>query len=656
MRRLAALVFAWTSCLAFAQECRVPPANLPDADELMRVEEARRKLDLATRALSFRFDRPERKKSLAAPPKGPGPEVMLVMGRVVRLPVQEIEVKDGDEVVRMRVLPGTTEDQALAGLRRERARKASQPPLASAIEASDLEEIQRLLRAGARVDSPEKNSAGKPRGWVARAAGGWALREYEARGDLEREREVAVRHVAIIEALLAAGSDPTDKDGDSSAIASIPYRMSDGEKTPGAFEIARRLLQAGDPLDKRVGADEGPLDRAARRDDAELLNWMLRYGRPSQASKDSGLRNAFAAGSWDSALALLASGADPNQTSGPGSTARLLDAAMNGPRRVVKAMIAHKADLTVAVSGGLTPLILAMHDHELMKDLLEGGADANARTAPEGMSVLHYAVYSGWPSDVDVERYPAVRGGRRASAETRAQSVALLLQHGARADVADAKGRTPIELTSPDDVRIIGSLIIAGSVQTKGGILGALELRNETLATAIAKRRPDLARSDCALVYHAASAGAVTTLEALLAAGASASTNREGDRFTPLMVAASAGHASAVRLLLDKGAIIDHQIEFRATKEEEAQARALLEKLGASQAQAESMIIEDRKRRSGTSALMLAARSGREEVVRLLLERGANAALKDGRERTALDYAKGSRAPSAPAVVRLLTR
>lgn len=638
MRLLIAALLVLLSAQVAARNCVLPPVSLPDAQEARQLEEKLRAYEEETRDLGPRPDRPMQRKSLAtavlgadvpcrAPPPGiAGPDAC------VSEPYEEVEVVENGKVRKMRIVKGE------AARLHWPLRTPARSELAKAVEAGDLEQVKRLLAAGARVDQPQKDWVGGIGGWIASATAGWYGDARRAQGDLSRERSLAVKHLAIIEALLAAGAG-RDPKADQHAVSAIPFRLSSGEVTPGAFELARRLMELGYAVDLQPGASAGLLDTAARIDDVERLQLMLRHGKPQQASRDSALRTALRHQSWASAVALLEAGADPNAPDNRPS----LDMAMNAPRKMLKALIAAKVNPNVAVSGGLTPLALVMHDHELMRDFLELGANPNA-VMSEDTSALHYAVYTGWPSDLEANRHLGLRGARHAGAATRLRSVELLLRYGARADANQKPGRSPLFLATPRDHAIIGALMpSAGNVAARD-VTMALEGRNETLATAFVRHAPEVARAECALLHLAASAGASSTVAALLGAGASPAVVAGADGRTAHMLAALGGHVEALRVLLDHGRVpIDQATVSNFSRGDEPLAR----------------IAKGRRQQAGgTTALMFAAHYGHEAVVRLLLERGADPSRKDGRGHTALDYAReGPRRSSAvPALLQGATR
>ncbi|HEX7598712.1 MAG TPA: ankyrin repeat domain-containing protein [Polyangia bacterium] len=119
---------------------------------------------------------------------------------------------------------------------------------------------------------------------------------------------------------------------------------------------------------------------------------------------------------------LLAAGADPNVRDEDGRTP-LHQAVLGNSLAILLLLIEAKADLNAADHNAWTPLHFAAQEYlpDLARMLLAGGADPNARD-DEGCSVLWRAVFSA--------------GGR-------VDLVRLLLDKGAKDDLANLAGETP---------------------------------------------------------------------------------------------------------------------------------------------------------------------------------------------------------------------
>jgi ankyrin repeat protein len=106
-------------------------------------------------------------------------------------------------------------------------------------------------------------------------------------------------------------------------------------------------------------------------------------------------------------------------------------------------------------------------------------------------------------------------------------------------------------------------------------------------------------------------------IELLLDRGANVSAGHESG-FTPLRAAAHHGHASTVRLLLERGALADIDLQDKM----------------------------------GCTPLMWAANCGSPEMVRTLLSYGAERGLKNNEGRTAIDIALGRGHENVAAIIR----
>jgi uncharacterized protein len=152
----------------------------------------------------------------------------------------------------------------------------------------------------------------------------------------------------------------------------------------------------------------------------------------------------------------------------------------------------------------------------------------------------------------------------------------------------------------------------------------------------------ELAEDDAFVLYVAAAIGDVANLTAAIERGADPNATIAGQPgWTPLMIAAADGHEAAVRALLAVGGDPNRRndlgrtaLMFASSYGFTAVARALLDG-GADP----NVVPADRTR---WTALMAAACAGRADVTQLLLERGANAALKAANGQTPLACARGN--------------
>jgi ankyrin repeat protein len=415
----------------------------------------------------------------------------------------------------------------------------------------------------------------------------------------------------------------------------VPTRTRTGERVPQSVETIAALLRRTPDVDP-------PLYVAAQNGDRELLDLMMRGRSVSQHALDGALANAIRYHAWDIAVAALDAGADPNsgellnRVFGPGWTVR----------PVVKAMIARKVNPNVGITGGHTPLTMAIHDQELMEGFLANGADPNRQSYFEGQTALHFAVSVVAPS-VSNSTSAGFPQYRLSNPDLRLRSVRLLLHYRADVNAVDKSGRTPLMIAR--DPELITTLLDAGGVVRPPADLGpigwALGQRNETLATELVKRNREMARADCTVIFRAASLGFVSTLDALLAQGISASAIASDDSGeTPLIRAARGGHEDAVSFLVDRRAAkVDERARPRIYPVDTLTVGGYVPLLLPDDAARKLRNSTSYRSSGGQTALMAAAERRHVEVIRVLLARGADVNAIDHTGRTALDYAEATR-------------
>ena len=194
----------------------------------------------------------------------------------------------------------------------------------------------------------------------------------------------------------------------------------------------------------------------------------------------------------------------------------LLVAVHNGDADVVRALLDGGADANKArTDGGSTPLLMAAQEGhaEVVRMLLDGGADANKATTDNGTTPLLWAAQKG-----------------------HAEVVRMLLDGGADANKATTdNGETPLLWAGQEGhVEVARMLLDCGADVNK-----ASTNDGETP------------------LYVAAEAGHVGVVRALLESGAGVDVNaaRSDGNGSPLSVACQRGHCKIVSLLLDHNAV-----------------------------------------------------------------------------------------------------
>lgn len=282
--------------------------------------------------------------------------------------------------------------------------------------------------------------------------------------------------------------------------------------------------------------------------------------------------------------------------------ARTLFAAIRaGDKKVVAALLADRSLAKKTDSYGSTPLMHAAlySDADAMGLLLAAGADVNVANS-DGMTALMWAV-----GNLDKTR--------------------LLIDKGAKVDVRTELGRTPLLIAST----YAGNVDVVRLLLQQGAKVADIDQFGETPLTSAAKR------------------GDAQVVEALIKAGADL---QAGGR-APLVWAAEEGNVETVACLLRNGAgknqvHLNQALFSAAVRGPVAAVQLLLERGGDPSARAGF---------AGYTPLMGAAYSelNSAEMVKLLLDKGADVKIQGANGETALSLAKKR---GRTAVVELLEK
>jgi ankyrin repeat protein len=405
-------------------------------------------------------------------------------------------------------------------------------PLHCAVSGGHRAMVEALLARGAKLEARD-STGGTP---LHLAAENGFLSVAEAllqRGaDLEAENSTANGRQTPLERAAAKGH------------ASLATMLVDkGAKFRGALwqavmnghpETLAKLLELGARPDADTTPDTSPLLAAVERNQSEAVKLLLAAkANPNRDLPRKPLVLAAAGKQPAIARQLLVADANPN-TPGtlrgplppPGNnlsspvgeiTMTPLQVAV-GKRDVamVKLLLEFKADPNTRAhekSGWGTPLSpltrWAMAEPEILKALLDAGADANAEISPGEASWTLLAM---------------------AAQQYSAETIELLLAHGAKPDGFEDEGETPLRRVAA-----------RGCVDCVKALLAA-------------KADPNLAATNgWTPLFNAISSGNREVMELLIAAGADVNRARPG-RWTPLHSAVSWHSREMVELLLQKGA------------------------------------------------------------------------------------------------------
>jgi uncharacterized protein len=276
-------------------------------------------------------------------------------------------------------------------------------------------------------------------------------------------------------------------------------------------------------------------------------------------------------GNRDAVRALLKDGADVNTTQADGMTA-LHWAAQKGDVELAKVLLFASANLKATTRiGGYTPLLIASKngDAAMIETLTTAGADANTPTM-NGTTPLMLASAAGKPAAVkalidhgaNVNAKENVKGETAltfAAALGRADVIRILTANGAdlkvttkAVDLTDFAKEEQERLAAERGLNAGGQAGRGGAPGGRGGapqgpqIAGVTRQYNYTELVAF--------WGGLAPMHLAARQGEIESVKALIDAGADVNQPGAGDPVTPLLIATMNGHFDLAKVLLDKGA------------------------------------------------------------------------------------------------------
>ena len=317
------------------------------------------------------------------------------------------------------------------------------------------------------------------------AHGAHANEHERVRGQTALMWTVAERHAQVAAALLAAGADV----GARTAGGFTPLLFAAQQ---GDTASARLLLDAGADVDETGGDGSTALLVATESRHAGMVRFLVDAGADLDAigTGRTALHAAVQNERPDIAHLLLAAGADPNArlerglprvagdlsvTSGPltliGATPFWL-AAKFADLETMRLLADHGADTTRTNAGGTTPLMVAAGIGWV------DGSDRYGRVAFDGntarrerhdLAAVELAVaLGGDPDTVNDHGQTAMHGAAYMGGDT---IVRYLAGRGARVDVADNAGRTPLSIA--EGLYVGGTFVVRGSTAALLRELGA---------------------------------------------------------------------------------------------------------------------------------------------------------------------------------------
>jgi ankyrin repeat protein len=305
-------------------------------------------------------------------------------------------------------------------------------PLYRAAETGNLQEVQKLVEAGAGLDS--RNTYPEDTPFFLK----WLPGTRHLAGLSPLHAAAENQHVDIVTYLIVNGADVNVRD-DHARTTLLRVAASHGD-----MEIVKLLVDGGadvDPVDSRGFT---PLIHSAEQGNAALARYLLSKGALAERHTRNGqtaLHFAAENGNAEIASALLANGAQVNQTFEKVQPVLQL-AVLNGHGDVIEALLEAGADPNLHAPG-TTPLLgTAAYEGErrTVELLLEYGADVNRISG--GRSAVHYAAEKGYH-----------------------EILSALILCGADIELTDAEtNRTPLQIAVEDNhVETVTALLEAGA-------------------------------------------------------------------------------------------------------------------------------------------------------------------------------------------------
>jgi ankyrin repeat protein len=485
------------------------------------------------------------------------------------------------------------------------------------------------------------------------------------------------------------------------AIAAPGLRIVDAAMNDDASTV-RALIQQKADVDAPAADGTTALMWAARSGDLSLVDALLAAGANPKAQDRYGLtpvRLACENAGAQIIRRLLDAGADPNSPDPEGTTALMIAARTEGGTEAVKLLLERGAAVNAKDSVGSTALMWAVRaNHPDVADMLiHRDAEINARTrkgqpparrAPDSGGGSHGLgiVRGGWPERGYQEPTPgemtallyAARDGRIEIART-------LLAAKANVNQPEANGISPLQMAITNNHIELAQLLLE-----HGADVNATDWWGRTpLWASVDLRDLEVNKTEDNGVNRAA---ALHLIQALLDRGANVNPRTKEQpplrRWlmplsdiswvdftgqTPFLRAALSADLAVMHLLLDKGA--DSNIPtFAGTTP--MMAAAGVNWVGGQTYSESHQFLEAVKlcldhgadvnavNSMGMTAIIGAANRGSNDILELLVEKGASLNVKDKQGRTPLVWAKGVflatnppvEKPSTMALIEKLTR
>jgi ankyrin repeat protein len=444
---------------------------------------------------------------------------------------------------------------------------------------------------------------------------------------------------------------------------------------------ALRLIDQKADVNARSSDGTTALHWAAHNADVELVDRLIRAGAEVNSKNNYGsapILEAVSAGNTAVIERLLKAGADPNVRGADGMTP-LMIIARSDNADAARLLLQHGADVNAKEQQKNQTALMwaaAQNQPEMVKVLVANQADVNARSTVNNTATASYNAvgFMDWPSNVSTEPRagPRAAGGLTAllyaTREGCTECVKTLIEGGADVNTADPEGVTPLIMATTNmHFDAAAMLIKAGADPSRWDLWGRSPLYCavdvNTLPHGGRADRPSLDETTALdVIRMLLEAGANPNLQLkLLPPYRNLGADRGVDRMltigaTPLLRAAKALDAPAVRLLVQYGAKLDLPNNQGITPvmaaagmgSVDADTRGVYTTEDTAQRSVDTLRIlldagADVNSRDprGQTPLHAAAFWGWNAAVQFLVDRGADLNVKDNGNKTPIDSAMG---------------
>ena len=514
----------------------------------------------------------------------------------------------------------------------KQAQKAPQD-LATLVQAGETKLALQQIQAGADVNRAQPDGT-TPLMWavyrtdyevaealIAKKADVNVGNEFGATPLTEAARQSNAR---LVKMLLDAGAkvDSANPDGETALMMAIGG---------GDLSIVQMLVNAGANVNTiEKFHNQTPLMYAvtANRNAAQIVKLLL--------SKDADVRPQALYSDWPSQVT-----SEPRaQYRSVGGLTALLYAARSGCDECVEALIAAGADVNVPTPEGITPLMIALDNehNDVAKLLMDKGANLDVWDW-WGRTALWIAVDRKAPPGGGGGAGGGFGGGRGAGGGGRGGG-----GRGGPGGGAQARGGAAGSLRP-----VVSSMEIINRLLDSGVDPNPIMNFHRPNAPGRGRFADNQISTGTTPLFRAVQNNDMEVVQVLLAKGADPNINTMG--YSPLLLAAGAGPGGRGAATQPNTQILDVLIQHSA----DVNAKVTGTNLYSFNVSRENLGNKEAQSKEGTSALHEAARAGRPDLVKYLLDHGANPDLLDSAGKKPIDVigvqraGRGGNAPAAGA-------